>query len=409
MSKNILGINGLGRIGKLTLWNQVLTDYFDGYVVNLGRRAGKTLSDLVYILTHDSTYGSIHSFLFGRSGRQADIRFADSKEPEIFIEGKRIRILTESRNPAEIPWKREGVRLVIDCTGKFLDPGVPESSPAGSIRGHFAGGAERVIISAPYKIQGTTAPSDSTMLVYGINHLNYRPDTHRIISAASCTTTALSHMLKPLLEEDTTRRILTASMSTVHAATNTQNMLDSVPRPGTEDTRKNRSALNNIIITSTGAAKALEQVLPQVSSIGFMADSVRIPTTSVSLISLNITFRTPTDHSGGAGLTGAHINDIYRRAAEGAGRGCLVYSDEQHVSSDILGYEASVVIEGERTHCRTGCIEIPAEDITSRGISADKPLRLNVTHSKIFGWYDNEYGCYVATLGKLLRYVDQVS
>ena len=407
MRKKTLGINGLGRIGKLTLWNQLAKGHFDSFVINLGRPVGNSFDDLIQTITSDSTYGSLDTFLFGRSGHKAVIR-STGNESELTIENKRIRFLTNCRNPMDLPWKKEGVKLVIDCTGTFLDPSLPEVHEKGSIRGHLAGGANTVIVSAPFKNGQLNLPSDSEMFLHGINHLDYNPDIHRIISAASCTTTALSHMMKPLLEHEKTSRILTASMSTVHSATNTQSILDSVPRAGTTDMRKSRSALNNIIITSTGAAKALERVLPQISQIGFMADSVRIPTNTVSLISLNVNFRTALDPAGEPLISGALLNEIYRSAAKGPLKGNLEYSDRQHVSTDFLGSDAAAVIEGERTHCRTGIIEIPAEELSSLGIDASRSLCMPVTHSKIFGWYDNEYG-YVSTLGKLAVYVDRTS
>lgn len=404
MNKRTLGINGLGRIGKLTLWNQLLQDNFDRFVINLGRDVGTTFDDLVQTITYDSTYGPLDTFLYGHSGKKASITKEGSDSLEITLEGKTVRFLTCSRNPKDLPWKKEKAKLVIDCTGIFLDPALPEDNPKGSVRGHLAGGAQAVVVSAPFKSKQIQLPRDSQMFLHGINHLDYDPAKHRIISGASCTTTALSHMMKPLLEHDKTCRILTASMSTVHAATNTQSILDSVPKGGTGDMRKNRSALNNIIITSTGAAKALEQVLPQISEIGFMADSVRIPTQTVSLISLNVNFRTHLDVSGNPVISRELLNRIYKDAAGGPLKDNLVFSDRQHVSTDFLGSESAVVIEGERTHCRTGFIEIPREELSSFGIDASKDLRMPVTHSKIFGWYDNEFG-YVSTLGKLAAYV----
>lgn len=408
MQKRILGINGLGRIGKLTLWNQLLTDNFDRFVVNLGREVGRSIDDLIQAVTLDSTYGSIHTFLFGHSGRFAEISSSTDNGLEVTIENKTIRFLTTHRNPKDIPWKNEGVRLVIDCTGTFLDPNLPAEHNGGSLRGHFAGGASHIIVSAPFKSSDSTATSDSVMLIHGINHLDFKPDSHRIISAASCTTTALSHMMKPLLEREETSRILTASMSTVHAATSTQTILDSVPKAETKDMRKNRSVLNNIIITSTGAAKALEQVLPQIAEIGFMADSVRIPTNTVSLISLNANFRTHLDERGNPIISGKLINGIYREAANGALKGNLSFSNRQHVSTDFQGSSDAAIIEGERTHCRTGFVEIPSIELKDLGLDTDKNLRMPVTHSKIFGWYDNEFG-YVSTLGKLAAYVSQLS
>ena len=141
-------------------------------------------------------------------------------------------------------------------------------------------------------------PDDAVTLIYGINHTAFDPKKHQLISAASCTTTGLAHMIKPLLENEGTNTILTASMSTIHAVTNSQSVLDSVPKAGENDLRKNRSILNNIILTSTNAAKALVDVIPEVQHIGFMADSIRVPTSTMSLIVLNATFQTRINKQG---------------------------------------------------------------------------------------------------------------
>ena len=156
--------------------------------------------------------------------------------------------------------------------------------------------------------------SDSGMFVYGVNHSDYDPMNHHIISAASCTTTGLAHMMKPLLDAEETSKIITASMSTVHAATDNQNILDAAPKAGSKDLRRNRSVFNNIILTSTGAAIALEEILPDIQKVGFMADSIRVPTSTVSLISLNITFRTAlTDKE--TGYKSEFINNCIKAAA----------------------------------------------------------------------------------------------
>ncbi|PIE52950.1 glyceraldehyde-3-phosphate dehydrogenase [Candidatus Fermentibacteria bacterium] len=405
--KALLGINGLGRIGKLTLWNQLVNNHFKGFVLNTGRTVGTGLESIIDSLTMDSTYGSLQTFLYGHGGKKLEVSIADRNKGEVFIAGKRIKFLTETRNPAELPWLEEGIKLVVDCTGVFLDPSADHKEPERSVRGHLAAGADVVVVSAPFKTRDPKPAPDSAMLVYGINHHNFVPGKHHVVSAASCTTTALSHMMNPLLENELTSRILTASMSTIHASTNTQSILDSVPKTGAKDLRKNRSVLENIIITSTGAARALEQVIPDVRSIGFMADSVRIPSKSVSLIILNATFRTGLNSDGTPCITRDTINGIYREASRGAQSGLLEYSEKQHVSCDLLGFESAAVIEGEQTHCRTGYIEIPESELRTLGFSAEKRLRMPVTHSKIFGWYDNEYGGYVTTMGKLLIYIDK--
>ena len=135
-------------------------------------------------------------------------------------------------------------------------------------------------------------PDEAVTLIYGINHAAFDYKKHQVVSAASCTTTGLAHMIKPLLENEATSKILTASMSTVHAVTNSQSILDKTPKSGDKDLRKSRSTLNNIILTSTNAAEALGQVIPEVKDIGFMADSIRVPTNTESLIVLNATFQT---------------------------------------------------------------------------------------------------------------------
>lgn len=407
MKKRTLGINGFGRIGKLLLWNQLLGGNFDSFAVNLGREAGKGLEDIIATLVRDSTYGNLDNFFFGHSGRKADIEILSAEERIIGIEGKQIRFLTKSRNPSEIGWSGLGVRLVADCTGKFLDPALPEDWDKGSLRGHLGKGVEAVVASAPFKMGDLAAsfPEDSLMMVYGVNHLKFKPGKHRVVSAASCTTTGLSHMVKPLLETRETSGILTASMSTVHAATNTQSILDGVPKSGAKDLRKTRAVFNNIILTSTGAAGALENVLPEISRIGFMADSVRIPVNTVSMISLNVTFRTGLDASGEPVINREFLNNIYRKASLGEQKGLLVYTDTQNVSSDFAGYEAAVVVEGTETHTRTGFLDFSPAEMEDLGIPGSKGLRVPVTHAKIVGWYDNEYGCYVNCMGRLLGYM----
>ncbi|MBP7497696.1 MAG: hypothetical protein KA792_08550 [Bacteroidales bacterium] len=405
--KKLLGINGLGRIGKLSLWYQLMTRNFDGIVINVGREVGKSFDDLIQTLSMDSTYGSLNYFLFGHSGKKAEIKIADSNEGLIEIDGFPVKILKKERNPQNINWKREGVRIVIDCTGKFLDPTINESDIKGSVTGHLAAGAQKVIVSAPFKIKNAALNDLNRYptLIYGINHNTYNHHQHHIISAASCTTTGLAHMINPLLEDKETNNILTASLSTVHAATNTQSVLDSVPAAASSDLRKNRSVLNNIILSSTGAAKTLEKVLPQIINFGFMADSIRIPTTSVSLIALNITFSSRLNDNSLPVINAEYLKKIYKNVASGAQKGLLYYSDKQNVSLDLLGFPAAIVIEGNEIHTRTGFLKVPASALSSLGINNIKNINIPVTHAKIMGWYDNEYGSYVNCLGKLTDYI----
>ena len=408
--KKILGINSLGRIGKLTLWHHVGRKYFDEIIVNQGREIGTGLAAAAQFIEKDSTYGMLHRFLYGNYAEPM-IRIVDEKAGKLMIGETPVTILRQARNPKDIPWREHGVEVVAECTGKFIDPTVQPDAPSGSIRGHLAAGARVVLNSSAFKIKnkGLSLPEDAVTLIYGINHGAFDPAQHKVISAASCTTTGLAHMIRPLLENALTSRILTASMSTIHAATNTQSVLDSVPGAGDKDLRKSRSVLNNIILTSTNAAEALVQVIDEVREIGFMADSIRIPIDTQSLIILNLTFQAPRDAGReGTGITREAINDIYRKAASGNEK-LLIYSDEQNVSADMTGVNAAIVIEGQFNHTRTAFIKadlnnipnIPAQILS---LLPGGHLEIPVVHAKIFGWYDNEFGSYTNRLADLTVY-----
>ena len=220
-------------------------------------------------------------------------------------------------------------------------------------------------------------------------------------------------MVKPLFDRLAGSTIMTASMSTVHAATNTQSVLDSVPKADSKDLRRNRSVLNSIILTSTNAAVALEQVIPQTKEIGFMADSVRIPTLTESLIILNMTFQSRIGSDGRSSIHQGLINDIYREAASGAQKGLLVYSEEQNVPADVTGMRAGVEIEAVETHTRTGFAgvdlsQIPGLDPKALESLRESVIQVPVTHAKVFGWYDNEYGSYTNLMGDLTLHVDRM-
>jgi len=406
-----LGINGLGRIGKLSLWHHVGRKQFRKIVINQGREVGRNLSDVADMLQKDSTYGSLHRFLYGnRAERVVEIR--DEKHGELLVDGIPVTVLRSHRNPKDIPWRAYGVEVVVDCTGMFNDPTLPPDHPKGSLRGHLVGGARKVLNSAPFKIKDKSVkmPPDAASLIFGINHFPFHPEKHTLLSAASCTTTALAHMILPLLEHFQSSAIMTASMSTVHAATNTQSVLDAMPQAGTSDLRKSRSILNNIILTSTGAARALEAVLPEIREIGFMADSVRVPVSTGSLIILNLTFQSRIQADGTSSITAQVINKLYREASEGKQKGLLRFTLEQNVSSDLIGDPAAVIIEGCETHTRTGFIRVDLKEIPGLPAEALAPprqtvLKVPVTHAKIFGWYDNEYGSYTNRLADLTVYV----
>jgi glyceraldehyde 3-phosphate dehydrogenase len=401
-----LGINGLGRIGKLTLWYHLGRDDFDSFVVNVGRQVGTSLQSVIEYISKDSTYGPLHRYLYGHKGTR-DIDILDENAGCVRAYGKDIVLLREARNPKDIPWRARGVNLVVECTGKFRDPHAEADTPGGALRGHLAAGARAVVQSSPFKskTKGLPLPDDTAILINGINHADYDPAKHHLVSAASCTTTALAHMMQPLLARDLTRNMITAGMSTVHAVTNSQPMLDAVPASGATDLRKTRSAMNNIVLTSTNAAKALEQVMPEVARIGFMADSVRIPTASVSLIILNVTFQSETLPDGTVTVDRDAINAIYHEASKGEARELLKYTEEQNVSADMLGEDAAVIIEAVETHTRTGFVDLQIPECQPSGETIYREQRIPLTHVKVFGWYDNEMGSYTHRLGELTCHV----
>lgn len=398
-----LGINGLGRIGKLSLWHHAGRKAFDEIVVNIGRQAGRSLADIAHYLERDSTYGSLHGFLHGCSASPV-IHEVNEEAGTMTINDIPVRILREHRNPFQIPWRQHGARLVVDTTGRFLDPTLPADAESGSTRGHLESGAEKVIVSAPFKIKNeeSPVPEDAVTTVMGINDSEYDPRRHRIISNASCTTTCLAHMMKPLIHAFGAARILSASMATVHASTGSQAVLDRLPKSGKTDLRKNRSIMNNIILTSTGAARALRLVIPEMEEIGFIAESVRVPVATGSLIILVVNLG---EEVPGKFTRREQINQVYEQAAELDPNGYLHYSRKQNVSADIVGLpRAAAIIEGHETHTRTGEMKIELERVPGIDQEVVKALKvpriqMPVTQAVIYGWYDNEMGSYVNMLG----------
>ncbi len=398
----VLGINGLGRIGKLTLWHHAGRKFFNKIVINLGREVGTSLDDILHYIERDSTYGRLEAYLHGYQGKPVitDVNVAASSFKVNEIE---VKILNTHRNPRNIEWADHGVTIVVDTTGQFLDPNLGADDPKGSIRGHLEAGVQKVVASAPFKLkQGAAMPDDAVTTVMGVNDKDYDPIRHILISNASCTTTCLSHMVKPLLDAFGIERVLSASMATIHAATGSQQVLDRLPKRGAVDLRKNRSILNNIILTTTGAAKALQLVIPEMATIGFIAESVRIPISTGSLIILVMNFQ---DELNKKPIRRDMINDIYKVAAEQNSNGYLVFTNKQNVSSDIIGTpKAGAVIEGHETHTRTGTININLEHM--QGIDKDildsikdQVGSIQVTQSVIYGWYDNEMASYVNMMG----------
>jgi len=400
-----LGINGLGRIGKLSLWHHVARKHFSGVVVNIGREVGRNLTDLAAMLEKDSTYGRLGSYLYGHKCPRV-IEEINDERGTMMVNGVPVTILRSARNPKDITWQENGVKLVVDTTGMFTDPTTDPGAQKGALRGHMQAGADKVILSAPFKIKskGLDMPADAITTVMGINDEMYDMGRHSVISAASCTTTCLSYMIKPLLEKVGADKILSASMVTVHAATGSQQVLDRLPKTGATDFRKNRSIQNNIILTTTGAAKALSLVIPEMASIGFMAESVRIPTTTGSLIILVVNLQDELDYP----IKRDAINAIYK---EYAGiNPYLKFSEEQNVSSDIIGLPAAAaVIEGSETHTRTANIQVNLAKVKADSLrpGADPIVNVPVTQAVIYGWYDNEFGSYTNMLGDLTVHVSE--
>ncbi|NVM56880.1 MAG: glyceraldehyde-3-phosphate dehydrogenase [Desulfobacterales bacterium] len=402
MKHGHLGINGLGRIAKLSIWQHVARKSFSEIVVNIGRAVGTGLEDVARFIEKDSTYGTLHNYVYGHKAGRI-IGNLDEKSGSMLVDGVRFTILREARNPRDIPWTSYGVDLVVESTGQFTDPTLPPDAPGGAVRGHVAAGARKVIVSAPFKIKDKTAtmPEDAVTTVMGINESDFDPAKHSIVSNASCTTNCLAHMIKPLLDYFGFQRILTASMATVHAVTGAQTVLDRAPKAGALDLRRNRSVFNNIILTTTGAAKTLAQVIPEMQKIGFIAESVRIPVNTGSLIILVIDIQDASDRDP---INRNLINQIYKDAANRDKKGYLQFSEEQNVSSDIISRPlAAAIIEGQETHTRTATISF---DLTRlKGYTEEVGARLGqsivdipVTKVVVYGWYDNEMGGYAHML-----------
>ncbi len=397
-----LGINGLGRIGKLTVWHHVARKYFKELVVNIGREVGTSLEDVSHYVERDSTYGLLQRFIYGQNAAPLISEF-DEKSGTVNIDGMKITFLRSFRNPADINWREHGVKLVVDTTGQFLDPTLPPDHNKGSLQGHLDSGAEKIIVSAPFEIKDkrNPMPDHAVTTVMGINDNVYDPRQHKIISHASCTTTCLAHMIKPLINAFGSKKILSASMATVHSATGSQQVLDRLPKAGASDLRKNRSIMNNIILTTTGAADALRLVIPEMEEIGFIAESVRIPTSTSSLIILVMNVQ---EELSGEPISRELINTIYNQTASNDPNEYLHYSERQNVSVDIIGFpRAAAVIEGHETHTRTAEVtidlgKVPGIEKDIVPVLKDTVVWVPITQAVIYGWYDNEMGSYVNIL-----------
>lgn len=326
-----VGINGFGRIGR-----QVLKAVNDGGFSDLFEVVAvndlTSPATLAHLFKYDSTYGR----------NDADVSLVDGG---IRVDDKTIKVFAE-KDPAALPWGKEGVDLVVESTGRFTD--------ADKARAHITAGAKKVIISAPAKGEDVT-------LVLGVNEQNYDPDKHTIISNASCTTNCLAPVAKVLLDNF---GIVSGLMTTVHSYTNDQVILDA-PH---SDLRRARSAALNIIPTTTGAARALSLVIPELKG-KFDGFSLRVPTPTVSIVDLVVT----TEQA----VTAESINAAFKAASESEGMlGILGYSDEPLVSSDIRQDSRSTVVDALST------------------------MVIGDNMAKVIAWYDNEWGysCRVADL-----------
>ena len=314
-----IGINGFGRIGRMML--RAAIQNFHGIEV-VGINDLLDPAYLAYMLKFDSVHGRF----------QGDISLDDH---QLRVNGNMIR-LTQERDPAALRWDEVGADIVIESTGLFLDHASAEM--------HLKAGAKKVLLSAPSK-------DDTPMFVYGVNHLSYAGQT--IISNASCTTNCLAPIAMVLNDKWGIKRGL---MTTVHAATATQKTVDS---PSNKDWRGGRGILENIIPSSTGAAKAVGVVIPAIKG-KLTGMAFRVPTSDVSVVDLTVELNTE-----------AHYHEIcaeMKAQSLGALKGVLGYTDEKVVSTDFRGEPCTSVFD------------------------ADAGLALDSTFIKVVSWYDNEWG-----------------
>ncbi len=323
-----VGINGFGRIGRQSL--KALLERTPGVEVVAVNDLVDTRTNAL-LFKHDSTYGAYPGTV-------------SHTDDAIVVDGREIRVL-QVKDPSQLPWRDLGVDIVIESTGLFTD--------AEKAQAHRDAGAKKVIISAPAKKEDVT-------IVLGVNEGAYDPERHHIISNASCTTNCLAPAAKVVHDGWTIRRGL---MNTIHSYTNDQRILDVAHK----DPRRARSAGQNIIPTTTGAAKALALVIPDLKG-KFDGFSLRVPTPTVSVVDFTAELERPASVE--------ELNAAFRAAAEGPMAGILGVSDEPLVSSDFRGDSRSSIIDSAST------------------------MSLGGDFVKVIAWYDNEWGysCRVADL-----------
>ena len=315
-----IAINGFGRIGRCIVRAAVERKEKLDFVSINDLTDTKTLAHLL-------KYDSVHGVL------DAEVKATDKG---IVVNGDEIQI-TAIKSPADLPHAANKVDLVLECTGLFTEREKAE--------GHLKAGAPNVLISAPAKGPDLT-------VAFGINHTQLDRAKHKIVSNASCTTNCLTPVAKVLLESFGIKRGL---MTTIHSYTNDQNLLD-LPH---KDLRRARAATLSMIPSTTGAAKAVAEVIPQLKG-KLHGTSVRVPTPNVSLVDLTVELE--------KAATAEEINAAFKKAAEGALKGVLVYSDEPTVSVDYNGNPASSIFDATSTFVIDG------------------------NFAKVFAWYDNEWG-----------------
>ncbi|MGH7826197.1 MAG: type I glyceraldehyde-3-phosphate dehydrogenase [Candidatus Binatia bacterium] len=336
MAKRV-AINGFGRIGRLCL-RTMLERHKD----NLSVVAVNDMADLqtnAHLFRYDSTYGVF-------PGR------VETGEGILKVDDWRI-VVSNQKDPARLPWRQLGVDIVIESTGVFTD--------GAQVRAHLEAGAKKAIITAP-------ATNEDITLVLGVNDSSYDPRKHHIVSNASCTTNCLAPVAKVLHDNFGIERGL---MTTTHAYTNDQRILDLMHK----DLRRARAAAMNIVPTSTGAAKAIGLVMPELKG-RLHGLSLRVPTSTVSIVDLVVDIK--------KSASVETINDALRAAAENGLNGILAYSEEPLVSSDFRGNPASSIVDGLST------------------------VALEGKMVKVLAWYDNEWGysCRVGDLAAMIATSD---
>jgi glyceraldehyde 3-phosphate dehydrogenase len=320
-----IGINGFGRIGRC-----IVRALYQRKVKDLELVAINDLTD-PKTLAHLLRYDSIH-----REFRAAKV---GSSEGAIHIDDQKIKILSV-KDPAELPWKDLGADIVLECTGLFTEKA--------KVSAHLTAGAKKVIISAPAKNHDLT-------IVMGVNDSSYDPKKHTILSNGSCTTNCLAPVAKVMMDNF---GIVRGLMTTIHSYTNDQNLLDIPHRKG--DLRRARAAAVSMIPSSTGAAKALSEVIPELKG-KFDGCAIRVPTVDVSLVDLTLETEKP--------VTKDSIHAAMKKAAEsGPMANVLDYTETELVSNDYIGTPASSTF-----------------DATMTQVLGDR-------FAKIFSWYDNEWG-----------------